>query len=180
MRRLYCAECGIALSVVDADDAVKTDAGPVHRECFEGPVPPGSEADLDWLEEENERRREMGDAVIVPDPYVTGPSDQFGVSTEGVEVVTDWKSASDLPQDVDPDRQRRAYERALSPGGALKEAASSPLDLSGPSILVHPRNRKMAEKAMRVDPRANDCPECHAEPSIDGGRGFECRGRSML
>lgn len=25
-----------------------------------------------------------------------------------------------------------------------------------------------------------DCPECHAEPAINGSRGFECRGRSML
>lgn len=26
----------------------------------------------------------------------------------------------------------------------------------------------------------NDCPECEREPSFNGGRGFLCRGRSMI
>jgi hypothetical protein len=67
MRLMICAGCGVALTTVDADHAVATDAGPVHRECFQGPVPPGSEPDpgdaLD-LSDENRRRREMGDPPL--------------------------------------------------------------------------------------------------------------------
>lgn len=59
---MKCAVCKVELTTTDADHLVKTDAGPVHRECFEGPVPPGSEVDIDELElaAENERRRDHG------------------------------------------------------------------------------------------------------------------------
>jgi hypothetical protein len=34
--------------------------------------------------------------------------------------------------------------------------------------------------ALTDDGEATDCFECHAEPAINGGLGFLCRGRSML
>lgn len=43
---MICIECGIAILTSDADSLVKTDAGPVHRECFQGPLPPGQEPEL--------------------------------------------------------------------------------------------------------------------------------------
>ncbi|HXI95616.1 MAG TPA: hypothetical protein VNG04_05790, partial [Candidatus Acidoferrum sp.] len=39
------AVCEVEITVADADDLVRTDAGPVHRECFDGPVPPPATAD---------------------------------------------------------------------------------------------------------------------------------------
>lgn len=104
-KTLTCAVCGVELTTADADDAVKTDAGPVHRECFDGPVPPPDHADdlladACFVAEEEEARREAGDPPL-------------------------------------PDH-------------------------------------------LRDDDGATDCFECHAEPSINGGLGFLCRGRSML
>lgn len=101
-KTLTCAVCGVELTTADADadDAVKTDAGPVHRECFDGPVPPPAHAD-DFLAEEEEARRDHGDPPL--------PDDAF-----------------------------------------------------------------------RDDDGEIDCFECHAEPSLNGGLGFLCRGRSML
>lgn len=73
MKLLVCAECGVALTTVDADDLVATDAGPVHAECFQGPLPPGAELDageaLD-LAAENDRRRQMGDPPLGPEEEV--------------------------------------------------------------------------------------------------------------
>lgn len=89
---LKCAVCGVVLTTADAEFLVTTDAGLVHRECFEGPTPPGSEVDLDDLElaAENERRRDHGE------PELT---------------ITEWKSAEDLPDDGDG--QLEAYAQML-------------------------------------------------------------------
>lgn len=38
-----CAVCSAPILTSDADCLVKTDAGPVHPECFDGPFPPGQE-----------------------------------------------------------------------------------------------------------------------------------------
>lgn len=32
---IYCVECGISMSLTDAEFAVETPEGPVHRECVE-------------------------------------------------------------------------------------------------------------------------------------------------
>jgi hypothetical protein len=104
---LKCAECHVELTVADAEEAVPTDAGPVHRECFEGPVPPPPKAS-DFL-------------------------DEFEPLAE--ETLT--------PEEIEAENERRS------------EMGDPPLP-------------------------ENDCFECHAEPSIGGGRGFLCRGRSML
>ena len=89
---LVCAECDVEMTTADAEMAVVTDAGPVHQECFEGPVPLGSTGrEAIEMAEEEEARERHGDVSL-------------------------------------------------------------PLD----------------------------CIECHAEPSIRGGRGLLCRGRSML
>lgn len=71
---LRCAVCEVELTVADADHLVSTDAGPVHRECFEGPLPPGAEltakdlAALDRAQDEaeNDRRRDHGDPPLPP------------------------------------------------------------------------------------------------------------------
>lgn len=106
MTVLRCAECGVELLVADADDLVQTDAGPVHRECFEGPVPPPAKAD-DFLDEF--------------EPLIA-------------ETWTD--------EEIEEEEEAR------------RDHGDVPLP--------------------------NDCFECHAEPSVNGGRGFLCRGRSML
>lgn len=41
---MICVGCGQPILTSDADTLVKTDAGPVHAECFEGPFPPGQES----------------------------------------------------------------------------------------------------------------------------------------
>jgi len=67
VKLLVCAECGVALTTVEAEDLVATEAGPVHRECFQGPVPPGSALDADEaldLAAENDRRLQMGDPPL--------------------------------------------------------------------------------------------------------------------
>jgi hypothetical protein len=72
---IVCIECGVALTIVDADQAVKTDAGLVHAECFAGPCPPGAEVDpgdsLD-LAAENDRRSAMGDPPLDLDDDLSG------------------------------------------------------------------------------------------------------------
>lgn len=60
---LKCAECGVEMTSADADDAVRTDAGPVHRECFEGPVMPPDLPD-DLLVEEEAARRDHNDVPV--------------------------------------------------------------------------------------------------------------------
>lgn len=110
MSQPKCAECGVEMSPRDMGERVRTDAGPVHRECFEGPVPVGG-------------RR--ADEVVF---------DEFERLAE--ETLT--------PEEEEAENERR------------REMGDPPL------------------------PEATDCVECHAEPSIGGGRGFLCRGRSML
>lgn len=71
---LKCAVCEVELTTIAADDLVPTDAGPVHRECFEGPVPPPAKAnDLlsesevwtpEMIAEEEEARRDHGDVPL--------------------------------------------------------------------------------------------------------------------
>lgn len=61
---LRCAVCEVELTTIDAEMAVSTDAGPVHRECFQGPVPPGSPSADELLEQEEERRRELHDVPL--------------------------------------------------------------------------------------------------------------------
>lgn len=63
---LRCAECGTELTTADADHAVATDAGPVHRECFEGPVPPPALPD-DYLADEQGTLIDVGDLPVDPD-----------------------------------------------------------------------------------------------------------------
>jgi hypothetical protein len=71
---LKCIECGVELTTTDAEEAVKTDAGLCHRECFQGPVPPPDIADdiladlredeLIDADEEEAARRDHGDVPL--------------------------------------------------------------------------------------------------------------------
>lgn len=86
---LKCAVCAVELTTADADQLVNTDAGPVHRECFDGPVPPGSEVSIDDLElaAENERRRDHGEPEIVEDEWLRPGEGTagYGINTDGLE-----------------------------------------------------------------------------------------------
>lgn len=105
---LKCAVCGVGLTVADADLAVATDAGPVHRECFEGPVPPGStgsEAIADA--EEEAARREHNDVPLPPD----GPDAVFE-DAAGDRWAIDFKLKGEL-DDADGEDQAARYEAMM-------------------------------------------------------------------
>lgn len=93
-----CAECHVEMTATDLEFAVPTEAGPVHRECFEGPLPPGMAIDEDTavelaraeLEAENQRREEVGDPPV----------------------DVEWKTSADLPADASG-AQLRQYAEAL-------------------------------------------------------------------
>lgn len=78
---LTCAVCGVGMTTADAEMAVATDAGPVHQECFEGPVPPGSTgAEAINEAEEEAARRDYNDVPLPPDAafpegFITKTSD---------------------------------------------------------------------------------------------------------
>lgn len=130
---LHCAECGVEMTTADAEMAISTDAGPVHRECFEGPVPPPALPDDFDFEGEEEQRRRHGDPPLPP--HVTN------------EQAARYRHLlGDFPK-PDPPMTDEEYAKA---------------------------------EGFDDDSEPHDCPECHAEASIRGGRGFLCRGRSML
>lgn len=155
---LKCAECHVELTTADADDLVPTDAGPVHRECFEGPVPPPAKADdflhefeplaeetltPEEIEEENERRAEMGDPPI---PWSAFPDAM--IATEARGRVADAVIFDDYPALCGEPISEAAYRASEGFDDEPRE--------SGPS-----------------------CPEC-GDPVDEPGRCFTCRGRSML
>lgn len=97
-KMLRCAVCGAEMFTLDAELAVATDAGPVHADCYEGPVPPGSTGGEAIAEAEEEAaRRENGD---VPLPKYDAIADGH---------LIEFKVGDDLP-DSDGAQQRR-YER---------------------------------------------------------------------
>lgn len=60
-RTIFCAECGISMSIVDADLAVETDDGLTHAECFEGDPPRYPRDDYDRADEQMRKmEREEG------------------------------------------------------------------------------------------------------------------------
>lgn len=108
---MKCAVCHVEMTATDAEFAVPTDDGPVHRECYDGETPMTAAQE----EAENDRRRDHGDPPLPPSGAVSLSSEEIGEQ--------------------------------------LERAGMPPVP---------------------------ECPECHAEPSINGGRGLLCRGRSML
>lgn len=163
---LKCAECGVELTVADAEDAVPTDAGPVHRECFAGPVPPPAKAD-DFLDEfeplaeeamtpeeieaENERRAEMGDPPI---PWSAFPDAMIAAEARGR--VADAIIFDDFPVLCGEPISEAAY-RATEGFDDEPEEPGVPYHREG----------------------GPHCPEC-GDPVARPGRCFTCRGRSML
>jgi hypothetical protein len=121
---MKCAECGVEMSPRDMGERVRTDAGPVHRECFEGPVPVGGL---------------RADEVVF---------DEFERLAE--ETLT--------PEEEEAENDRR------------REMGDPPLPAAEYARL----------EGLDNDAEPKDCPECYAEPAVRGGRGFLCRGRSML
>lgn len=76
IKKPICAECKVELTPLDLGNCVSTDAGLVHRECFQGPVPAGGlsaeEIVLDHYDEiidieaEEAARREHNDVPLTP------------------------------------------------------------------------------------------------------------------
>jgi hypothetical protein len=81
---LKCAVCGVEMKVADADQAIATDAGPVHAECFVGPVPPGSTGAEAIAEAEEEAARRDHNDVPLSD-YRT-PAEQEEMEASSVAV----------------------------------------------------------------------------------------------
>lgn len=110
---LSCAVCGVELTTADGETLVTTDAGPVHAECFEGPVPPGTPSaeerlvldEYSEIEAENARRRDHGDP-----PLGAGFA---GITIVNGQICADDRSArglqqmvkEDLETPLDPDRR---------------------------------------------------------------------------
>jgi len=160
---MKCAVCEVELTTADAGDLVRTDAGPVHRECFEGPVPPPAKAsdflseDEVWtpemIEEEEEARRGHGD---VPLPWDAYP--EAMLRALGAFPCTSFSVAGRRPDAILWDDARVLAGEPLTEAGYR---ATEGFD---------------DERPEESGPR---CPEC-GDPVDEPGRCFTCRGRSML
>lgn len=139
-----CAVCHVEMIEPDLREAVLTDAGLVHRECFEGPVPPGSEGELDALEEaaENERRADHGEPPLDPN----WPEDA-NVTFSGFRSAEENDPIAQMSQRIREREMRGGFDpHPPPPPGGL-----TPL-----------------------------CLECGTNPSSNGGRCMECRGKKMV
>jgi hypothetical protein len=99
---------------------------------------------------------------------------------------------------VEPPRTAAELVEEAEEEEARRDHGDVPLPpFEGPSIIVHPSMAAKARRATTPDPATGrfpctehsaagprpsvpPCPECGEEPSINGGRGLLCRGRSML
>lgn len=229
---LRCAECKVELTTADADDLVATDAGPVHRECYEGPVPEGGPSAAELLdaaegptiavgkfgsvfrctaeegwtvngqpynpdedgvhqemtpeeeEAENERRREMGDPPLPPPirfgthaeyivrvgpgPFPSPTDEEYAIPPEEIaERTIDALFGEALP------RIPAGY--LLPPGKTMADVRTMDEELLALEGLTPPGD--FDELAGAKVPL---CPECNRAPAVEGGRCWECRGKSML
>lgn len=199
MNALRCAECGVELTTTDAAYAVPTDAGPVHRECFEGPVPPGGPSAKEILaepvdvhveviyppgaptvEEEVARHQALfRDCRIFPpltDEELPEPRGRRPINgPKASEVVFDefeaLAEATLTPEEEAAENEARELANDVPLPPQIDET------IHGTSVRA-PDGRRI--DPAEVEPVDTDCPECEAEPSIAGGRGLLCRGRSML
>jgi hypothetical protein len=157
---MECAVCHVELTAADADDLVKTDAGPVHRECFEGPVPPGGPSAEEVIESGFFVAGWGASWQLTEDGWLVN-GEPYNPDEDGVhqpqwtpeEIEEEEEARRDhgdvpLPElltttepgsffrsadnEVDGRPEREALEKML------RDAGEAPLDLSGPKIVVHP------------------------------------------
>lgn len=184
---LKCAVCGVGLTMADADHAVATDAGPVHRECFEGPVPVGSaESAIELLERmkadpvitedlphrlaeeeaEEAARREYSDVPLPPD----GPDAVFE-DAAGERWAIDHKLRREL--DDDDGSQLERYEQMMG------HFQCTPFSMATPHVAVStPATARLRSSfyrlgmaALGAPPTDEEYPNPHSvSPSVRGRR----------
>lgn len=154
---LKCAVCHVELTTADADDLVRTDEGPVHRECFDGPVPPPAIADdvLIDADEEEAARAAHGDVPL--------PFDSIAELPDGSRVITELKTNQDFPEGATNEQVAR-YRGLLA--GARGHAVHDQLAsaLAAPAISDDCRARHHGDCPTY---KPCGCP-CHAPAPDDG------------
>jgi hypothetical protein len=147
-----CVNCLVEFTTQDAlhDQIVEDDEGLHHRECVG--VGRGAAADRVVVDEYDALVGEEEERRReMGDPPLTG---------EPTVVLVEPKMSTDIPPHV-AGQQLAAYRRLL---GFDRDDDAQPF----------------GGFPLPEDLAPMDCPECHAEPAINGGPGFLCRGRSML